>query len=679
MSKRPGGQGFRYVYKEAGNHRVALLLHSGPTFFNFVPEWGNRRVYVTVMPLRKQSARGAWSRRFVALSALVLSAPLVACESRLEGGSDGSGEFDKGSTGDGPSEGAEVVTIGDVVCESHTAGRTPMRLVTAEQVRKLVPRLFPGVEAPSDIIAGFPQQLQAAGYDSNAGASVDAVHQERLLSLAESVSQDVMQRLDEFIDCAPSEECAFEFAEAYGRLAYGRSLNQQQLEELVALFRKGTTPEAGLRLLIQGLIVSPDTLYQFEVGEELDDGTRRLLGVEIASKLSFMLFGEGPDEALIEAAESGQLDTRAGVGEMARELLKDPRADGILSFFRQWLHFQHIGDKDADLFPEFTEEVAEAAVEESERFIKHVLFDGDARFSTLLNDTTAFVTPALASIYGVESTGANSPAPANDPIDPTGECNTTVGCSQLYEGATDCSNSGGGVCMCGDERCAETQAPTTATPQLANDTWSEIALEPSERAGLFTRIAFLAATGGTSETSHITRGVDLQSNILCIQIPEPSASIQDSFPLIPDDPDLVPRDVIALHQAEPACEACHVFIDGVGLGFENYDSIGAFRTEYPNGHLVDSEGDIHTNAVDSDIDGPFSGGPDFSSLVAESSHGRLCFSDNLFRYSLYRAPEPENCSLALAQEAFREGDYSVKELIVGLVQSPDFRFRGAHE
>jgi len=613
----------------------------------------------------------------------VASLPLLtACTSDLSGGDADRDNGDSpdsvaGSGDPGPSEGAETVIVGDVECASHTAGHTPIRLLTKEQIGRLVEQSFPGIEPDADILASFPQTLQSAGYNSNAGASVDAIHQQRLLELAEDVATKVMDRLDEFVDCEPDVDCARELASSFGRRSYRRSLDDEQLGELVALFGTAEDPKRGMHRLIQGLLLAPDALYQYEVGVEVEDGTRRLQGIEVASKLSFVIFGEAPDDALLDAAEAGNLDTRGGVAEQTRSMLEDPRAEGILRFFKQWLHFSHIGDKDADLFPAFTEEVAESAIEESERFISHVLFDDDARFETLLNDTTAFVTPALASIYGLEVESAPTADPP-PPVDPTGECSSTVGCRELYDAATDCSNAQGGVCLCGDELCAEISPVDVPQGELDNESWSQVSLDPNERGGLLTRIAFLAATGGTRNTSHITRGVDLQANVLCLDIPEPGADIQDEFPLIPDDSTLVPRDIIELHQAEPTCEACHQFIDGVGLGFESYDPIGAYRTSYVNGRPVDDQGDIFTNQENSGVDGPFSGATGFSDVVSSSQLGRACFSENWFRFALLRSPVEDNCSLALAQEAFTAGDFNIKDLIVGMVQSPDFRFRGAH-
>src|SRR5690606_30095196 len=148
-----------------------------------------------------------------------------------------------------------------------------------------------------------------------------------------------------------------------------------------------------MRLLVTAFLQTPDFLYRLEKGEPGDDGpVRRLTGEEIASRLSLFLWKTGPDDELLDAAAAGELDTPEGVLAHAERLLADPRADDTLvEFHVSWLGIDALETQlvDLDRFPEYAT-LQEDMLEETRRFVLHVLREDDAQLATLLTADYSF-------------------------------------------------------------------------------------------------------------------------------------------------------------------------------------------------------------------------------------------------------------------------------------------------
>jgi len=118
---------------------------------------------------------------------------------------------------------------------------------------------------------------------------------------------------------------AMGFIRMLGRRAFRRPLTDQEVQSYAALFTlgeagsgSGTSFAKGAALVIQAMLQSPYFLYRTELG---DDGAA-LNGYEVASKLSFWILGTTPSDALLDAAEAGQLDTPEGAVQLATQMLE---------------------------------------------------------------------------------------------------------------------------------------------------------------------------------------------------------------------------------------------------------------------------------------------------------------------------------------------------------------------
>jgi len=501
-----------------------------------------------------------------------------------------------------------------VDCQVESVGQAPIRLLTRMQYASAVRDMFAPLAIDAEAFAArLPQDIEAFGFETNAGASVDDTRLGQLFTAVEDISQQVFSRFAELMPCVPSRVCAQQFLQKYGRRAFRRPLNATEQEALLALWDKGPDNSERVRGIVEALLLSPETLYQVESGE-LIVNERRLTPYELATKLSLLLWNTIPDDVLLDAAAEGELGTDASLTQTFERMFGDPRARAAIgAFHMQWLDIAESANKSAELFPDFPPAVYGQALEETRRFVEDVVFEGGS-FEDLLLSNKAFVRPALAGIYGLTSTQA-------------------------------------GV--------------------------QQVALDPTERAGILTRVAFLASTSGEERTSVTLRGVALRDKLLCQTIPEPPAALQDVFPLLPDDPNLTAKELIALHQVEPVCAGCHTYIDPLGLLFENFDAIGRHRTSYSAGAIVESSAELVPLVDDgSDLSGTLSDALALSRTLAESDRARACYADHLFRFGLLReVTQADQCAFDHMIAQFYRGDLSLKALFRSLVLSPAFRLR----
>jgi hypothetical protein len=234
----------------------------------------------------------------------------------------------------------------------------------------------------------------------------------------------------------------------------------------------------------------------------------------------------------------------------------------------------------------------------------------------------------------------------------------------------------------GDGRLATLlSAPfTIASPQLlsvygVNGTPGAdgtVALDPSQRAGLLTQAAFLSAHSHADQTSPVHRGLAVRKNLLCTDLPDPPMNVDNTPP--EPDPRATTRQRFEQHRADPSCKGCHQLLDPIGVGFENYDAIGRYRSN-ENGLGIDSNGDLTGAGAAS---GPFTGAVELAKRLAQSQDVRRCVQKQWFRFALGRFEgEDDACSLAVLEADFAASDYDVRALLLSLVTSDAFRYRKA--
>jgi hypothetical protein len=424
-------------------------------------------------------------------------------------------------------------------------------------------------------------------------------------------------------DSLPADERADTFIEDFGLRAHRRPLNGEMLDEYRDLFDLAPTLytgptdfEAGVRAVIEAMLLSPYFLYRIEESDEEVEGVIPLDAYEIASRLSYTLWGSMPDDALFDAAGSDSLLETDEVETQARRMLADDRARTVvLDFHRQMFdvgRFAGINPAEA-FFPDASDTLAESALSEFERFVVDQVIDRKGSYADMLLSTDTFANQDLADIYGLSGTFDDELVP--------------------------------------------------------------VALDPAERRGILTQVGFLAAHATSADPDPIHRGVFVARRIACTHISAPPANIP---PLPAPEEGATNRETIEGHTEDPdtVCATCHAtLINPFGFPFEGFDAIGAVRTE-DNGQPIDTTASPLIGGEATDVADAL----ELAERLAESDAVHACYLQHLLEYSLGREREDVDDPLIdrLAMQSVQD-DAAIEELIVGLVTSRSFLTRSAEE
>jgi len=386
---------------------------------------------------------------------------------------------------------------------------------------------------------------------------------EQYESAAFSVAEQVMaERSDLALSCEPEglddEACASQSLGELGRRVWRRPLTQGELDVLVDLVLVASETledfDAGYEYGIAALLQSPHFLYRIEGGS---DGA--YTDWEMATRLSYFLWNTTPDEELLLAAEAGELTDDAGLAAQVDRMLEDERAqDGVRNLFAELWSLYELDElsKDPTLFLHMSDQVGPSAREETLLGVEHLVFDLDGDYTTIFTTRTTFLDRTMAALYEV-------PAPEREGF-----------------GETELPKEGG-------------------------------------RRGFLGQASFLALQAHPVSTSVTKRGQFLRERVLCHIIPPPPSDVDTS---IPEASDAAPtmRERVARHLEDPSCASCHEITDPVGLGLENFDGIGRWRSE-ENGVAIDPSGDVDGDAFATawELGGVIAAHPDLGPCLVE--------------------------------------------------------------
>lgn len=228
--------------------------------------------------------------------------------------------------------------------------------------------------------------------------------------LAEEAAQRLIadgDRMATVVGCDPSapadEECMRSFVERFGRLALRRSLDTSEVDEYVALgldFAGQADDFAiGVEVVVRTLLQDAEFVYRVEIGTPVADqpGVFRLAPHEVAARLSYFVWGSTPDVALLDAAESGELDEPEGIRTLAATMLADPRArEHVDRFHSLWLGYAELPH---------AQDLTNAMRRETAALVERVVFDEQSSWLDIFTADETFLNTLLATHYGL-------PAPA---------------------------------------------------------------------------------------------------------------------------------------------------------------------------------------------------------------------------------------------------------------------------
>lgn len=206
------------------------------------------------------------------------------------------------------------------------------------------------------------------------------------------------QRLDALVGCdAIDPECLRAFVVQIGRRAFRRPLEPVEVDAFASLHALGVEAgdgRVGAAAVVRAMLQDPNFLYRVEIGDPIDGapGLVALNDWEIATRLSFFLWGTIPDDGLLDLAAEDGLSSADNVRAQAEAMLDDPRArETVARFHAMWLGYARFeGDG-----------LLGAMRQESDALVQRVVFDEPQSWLSLLASTETFVTPELAEHYGL--------------------------------------------------------------------------------------------------------------------------------------------------------------------------------------------------------------------------------------------------------------------------------------
>jgi hypothetical protein len=341
------------------------------------------------------------------------------------------------------------------------------------------------------------------------------------------------------LSAAEESACATKILTALARKAYRRPLANADVDSLMEFYTGARGEggfESGIRTALQAMLASPHFIFRIEEppATAKPGHSYAISSVDLASRLSFFIWGAGPDDELIAAANRGALSSAAGLEQQAKRMLADRRASAMATrFASQWLRLQDL-DKihpDARLYPQFDATLARAMRRETELFFESVVRE-DRDVLDLLTADYTFVNDRLARHYGI--------------------------------------------------------------PEVTGPAFRRVTLADANRRGLLGQGSVLTMTSVADRTSPVLRGKWVLEVLLGMPPPPPP----DDVPAFEETKAAVGsrllsvRERMEAHRANPQCRSCHRVIDPLGLALENFDVIGMWRIR-DGGTPIDPSGELY--------------------------------------------------------------------------------------
>jgi hypothetical protein len=572
--------------------------------------------------------------RWMLVMAAMIALSFMACTGEIKdptqlkldgaplGGGQPSSMYGGNSPGGGsnPSGGSQPTAAANCIGAQPKAAPAPIARLTNLEYTNTLHSLLPGVTLPE---ISLPDDIVVEGFDNNAKAqTASPALIEQYSNNAEAVATAVTANLSTVMPCqastsAQQDSCGAQFISQFVARAYRRPVTADETTRYTALFSAAKSSydyPTAIGMVVQAALQSPSFLYRVELGGPAKNGNAPLTGYEMASRLSYFFWDNAPDQQLLAAAGSGELDSADGVEAEARRLLADPQAHAAVSnLFHQWLRFDKMDrmTKSATLFPTWNEQVAQSLRNSAGVFVDHVFWDLGGSLDALLTDNKAYVDANIAPMYGLTATAGND--------------------MQL------------------------------------------IVTDAKQRSGILTQAGLLAAFAHETADSPVLRGVFVMDRLLCSAPPPPPANLNLSLPdASSGSTPMTTRDRFAMTHEQGDCAGCHHAIDGFGFGFEHYDAVGKWR-DTDNGLQVNAKGWIDGTR---DANGDFDGAVELGQRLAQSEQVSDCVASQWFRYSLgLGAADVDTCALAPVAKTFADSGGDMQELMIATVTSDAFRNR----
>ncbi len=490
-------------------------------------------------------------------------------------------------------------------------------------------------------VAPFPQDLRAENGFDNRGdhLSLSPLLLEAFLRLGQSVvnsndfnSSNVGIWNEFFKSPAAGQEVELvvkDRLEKFLSRAFRRIVTSDVLDRyssfVIKKISEGASFQDAMKDVSAAVISSPMFLYHYDGFTDDKKNSDRVDSFELASRLSFFLWGSIPDKELLMLAASDDL-LRADVleAQVNRMLLDQKLKRFCDSFPSQWLQLERIisATPNRDLFPDFY-------------FLKyrdsmHMMLEPLLVFETVLVENKSIL-QLIDSDFTYRSSLLQ----------------------HAYKGLA-----------LGDFDGKSRNEVTVLR-------FHRMPVSDRRNGGVITNAAVMTMTSGTERTKPITRGSWLAS-VIFNNPPEPPPA--DAPPLDEHPPEeeknMTLRERLSKHRERTDCRGCHEKIDPLGFALENFDAIGNWRTHYPNGREIDMAGTLFRTHHFADI-------LEFKdALLAEKDRFAKAFAGHLLSFALARALGPgDQMALESIVKKTKPDGYKMKDFIIGVIMSDPFQMK----
>jgi Protein of unknown function (DUF1592)/Protein of unknown function (DUF1588)/Protein of unknown function (DUF1585)/Protein of unknown function (DUF1595)/Protein of unknown function (DUF1587)/Cytochrome C oxidase, cbb3-type, subunit III len=343
--------------------------------------------------------------------------------------------------------------------------------------------------------------------------------------------------------CYPKTEseeypCAQQIVANLARHAYRRPVGEVDLAAPLRFYEVGREKhgfEGGIQEALMAILASPKFLYRVEaLPQDVSAGTAfPITDLELASRLSFFLWSQGPDDELLSIAGSGKLHDPGMLEKQVRRMLADKRSSALVyNFADEWLNVDEVDriEPDPSLFPEFDSPLRAAFKRETELFVGSVLTENQSVVN-LLDANYTFVNERLAREYGI--------------------------------------------------------------PNIQGEQFRRVTLTDPNRFGLLGKGSFLMGTSYANRTSPVKRGAWILENITGTPPHAPPPGVEALKENMDGVKAKTVRERMEAHRSNPSCNQCHGILDPLGFAFENFDAIGGWRNkDHETATVIDAGGEL---------------------------------------------------------------------------------------
>lgn len=413
---------------------------------------------------------------------------------------------------------------------------------------------------------------------------------------------------------AHPEDCTDSILRNLVLRAYRRPATEQEMKRLRRLVASaqsdGEPLERGIQLALQAVLASPHFLFRLEFDPEVGPaGSQHPVGpYELASRLSYFLWSSLPDDELFGLAQSAELNDPRVLRQQVGRMLEDPRSEALVeNFAGQWLQLRNLESAQPD--PDRFpdfDEPLRAAMRRETEFFFRSILQEDRSLIDFLDADYTFLNQRLARHYG--------------------------------------------------------------HPGVEGPHFRRIDIAGGQRGGLIAQASILTVSSYPTRTSPVLRGKWILETLL--GTPPPPPPEMETLEEEPNGAQMTLRERLEKHRSLPACAACHEKMDALGFGLENYDAVGAWRTQ-DGGVPVDTAGELPGGRS-------FRGPKDLKALLADTERDAFvrCLTEKMLTYALGRGLEPydkpavDRICLELENNGFR-----FSQLVRSIVESLPFRMR----